>query len=62
MAIHWAYLIAMVTVVAAVAAIGVPALLTKRCPQCGKRALIDTAKCSKCGAAFSADTRPRRGE
>lgn len=47
-----AYLIVMVGVIAVVAAVATPALILKRCPQCGRHALVDTAACGRCGYRF----------
>lgn len=47
-----AYLIAMVGVIAVVAAVVTPVLILKRCPRCGRHALVDTPACRGCGHRF----------
>ena len=46
------YLFIMLTIIVAVAAVGVPSLFTKKCPNCGARNSLAADKCKRCAAAF----------
>lgn len=46
------FLVVMLGVIAVAVAVSVPALFTKRCPQCGARNGLEATECSKCHAVF----------
>lgn len=50
---HYVYLVAMVSIIVAVTAIGANTLLVKRCPECGARNIIDAARCRHCARPFT---------
>jgi hypothetical protein len=55
------YLAVMVGIIVAITAFLVPALLWKKCGECGTRNMLDATECKRCKKPFPADNGPQGG-
>lgn len=56
---HLLYLAVMVSIIVAVTAVGANTLLLARCPSCGAKNLVDSARCRRCSAPLDDDATGR---